>query len=272
MVPEIIHQTRFNIHLGAGAGRLEAVWIGPGPDDAPTLVFLHEGLGCVALWREFPARLAAITGCGALVFSRLGYGGSGPCELPRPVDFMHHEGRSVLPEVIRQTGIHDHFLIGHSDGGSIALIYAGDGSRPGLKGVITLAAHVFCEDLTRKSIQLARDRYLNGDLKSRLSAYHGENTDCAFRGWSDVWLHADFRHWTIESFLPYIRVPLLAIQGADDPYGSLAQIDCIKARTGSATTVEVVYGCGHAPHLEKSAAVLATMAAYTADRIRAIRR
>lgn len=271
MVPEIIRQTQFDIHLGAGNRQLEAVWIGPEPDDAPTLVFLHEGLGCVALWREFPVRLVALTGCGALVFSRFGYGGSDPCELPRPVDFMHHEGRSVLPEVIRQTGIHDHFLVGHSDGGSIALIYAGGGSRPGLKGVITLAAHIFCEDLTRQSIRLARDRYLNGNLKLRLSAYHGDNTDCAFRGWSDVWLHQDFRHWTIESFLPYIRVPLLAIQGADDPYGSQAQIDCIKARTGSTTAVEVVNGCGHSPHLEKSDAVLARIAAFVAERINAAR-
>ncbi len=272
MVPEIAREDRFEIHLSDTSGRLEAVWIGPGPADAPTLVFLHEGLGCMAMWRDFPSRMAEITGCGALVFSRLGYGGSDPCPLPRPVTFMHHEGRSVLPEVLRQTGIRDHLLVGHSDGGSIALIYAGGNPRPGLKGVVTLAAHVFCEDLTRRSIQAARERYLDGDLKARLSVYHGDNTDCAFWGWNDVWLHPDFRHWTIEAFLPSIRVPLLAIQGDNDPYGSQGQIDRIQATTGSATVVEVVSGCGHAPHIEKAGAVLTTTADFMTDRIPASRR
>jgi pimeloyl-ACP methyl ester carboxylesterase len=151
---KITGQDRFDIHLDAGGGRLEAAWIGPGPDQAPTLIFLHEGLGCVDLWRDVPARLAGITGCGALVYSRLGYGRSDPCPLPRTVDFMHHEGLTVLPEVIRQTGIGDYVLVGHSDGGSIALIHAGGSPCPGLKGVITLAAHVFCEDLTRRSIRI----------------------------------------------------------------------------------------------------------------------
>jgi len=253
---EIIRQIRFDIHLSAGGGRLEAAWIGPRPDKAPTLVFLHEGLGCVALWRDFPARLAELTGCGALVYSRLGYGDSDPCPLPRSVDFMHHEGLAMLPEVIRQTGIRDHLLVGHSDGGSIALIHAGGNPCPGLKGVITLAAHVFCEDLTRRSIEAARARYLNGDLKARLSVFHGENTHCAFWGWNDVWLHPEFRHWTIDAFLPAIRVPVLAIQGEKDPYGSQGQIDAIQGKTGNAVAVEVLSDCGHAPHLEKPDAVL----------------
>jgi fermentation-respiration switch protein FrsA (DUF1100 family) len=166
---EITGQDRFDIHLDTGGGRLEAVWIGPAPDQAPTLIFLHEGLGCVDLWRDVPARLAGITGWGALVYSRLGYGRSDPCPLPRTVDFMHHEGLTVLPDVIRQTGIGNYVLVGHSDGGSIALIHAGGSPCPGLMGIITLAAHVFCEDLTRRSIEAARERYLNGDLKARLS-------------------------------------------------------------------------------------------------------
>ena len=252
MGSEITRQIRFDIYLSTGGGRLEAAWIGPGPDKAPTLIFLHEGLGCVALWRDFPARLAEITGCGALVYSRLGYGSSAPCPLPRPVDFMHHEGLTVLPEVIRQTGIQDHLLVGHSDGGSIALIHAGDNPCPGLKGVVTLAAHVFCEDLTLRSIEVARQCYLNADLKARLSVYHGENTDCAFWGWNDVWLDPDFKQWSIEAFLPAIRVPVLAIQGENDPYGSRDQIDVIQGKSGGLVDVEVVADCGHSPHLEKT--------------------
>jgi pimeloyl-ACP methyl ester carboxylesterase len=245
-----------DLELSDGGDRLEAVWSGPAPDAAPTLVFLHEGLGCVALWRDIPARLVEMTGCGALVYSRLGYGASAPCTLPRPVDFMHHEGRVVLPEVIRQCGIRDHLLIGHSDGGSIALINAGGEPAPGLAGVVTLAAHVFCEAITRRSIQAARRRYLDGDLKARLAVYHGENTDCAFWGWNDVWLHPDFMRWNIEEFLPTIQVPVLAIQGRDDPYGTMAQVDAIQGKAGGPVTVQRVPGCGHAPHLEQSDVVV----------------
>ena len=270
MGPEITRQIRSDIQLSTDEGRLEAAWIGPSPDKAPTLIFLHEGLGCVALWRDFPVRLAKMTGCGALVYSRLGYGGSAPCPLPREVDFMHHEGLVVLPEVIRQTGIHDHLLVGHSDGGSIALIHAGGSPCPGLKGIVTLAAHVFCEDLTRRSIEAARDRYLNGDLKARLSPYHGENTDCAFWGWNDVWLDPDFRQWTIDAFLPAIHAPVLAIQGEKDPYGSQDQIDVIQRKAGGPVAVEVIPDCGHAPHLEKADAVLTAISAFMKHRINAI--
>jgi len=260
VAPEVDLLDRTDIHLQDG--RLEAAWIGPGPDEAPTLVFLHEGLGCVALWRDFPARLAQHTGCGALVFSRLGYGASDPCTLPRPVDFMHREGLMVLPEVIRQTGIRDHFLIGHSDGGSIALIYAGADSRPGLMGVITLAAHVFCEDLTRQSIRNARERYRSGNLRKRLFPYHGDNTDCAFTGWCDAWLHPDFRSWNIEAFLPGVRVPVLAIQGEADPYGTRIQIDKIASGIAGRGNVQMIADCGHAPHADHKDAVVGMGAAF----------
>ncbi|MDL2330022.1 alpha/beta hydrolase [Desulfosarcina sp. OttesenSCG-928-A07] len=247
-------------HLPGGGGRLEAVWIGPKPESAPSLVLLHEGLGCIGLWRDFPEKLAAVTGCGVLVFSRLGYGGSDPCELPRPVHFMHDEGLYVLPEVIRQTGINDHVLIGHSDGGSIALIHAGGAAAAGLKGVITLAAHVFCEDICLRSIADARQRYLEQDLKTRLAVYHGANTDCAFWGWNDVWRHPEFVNWNIESYLPDIAVPVLAIQGQNDAYGTMAQLDAIGRNAGQKTGIRAsVHGleaCGHAPHLEKKQEVL----------------
>ena len=258
MVPEVGPPVRADIRLPDG--RLEAVWIGPGPDKAPTLVFLHEGLGCVSLWRDFPIRLVQCTGCGALVFSRLGYGASDPCTLPRPVDFMHREGLTVLPEVIRQTGIRDHFLIGHSDGGSIALIYAGGASRQGLLGITTLAAHVFCEDLTRQSIRNARERYRNGDLRKRLVAHHGDNTDCAFTGWCDVWLHPDFKSWNIETFLHGIRVPVLAIQGEADPYGTRKQIEKIRSGIVGQGSIQMIADCGHAPHVDHPDAVIRIIA------------
>ncbi len=257
---------RADIHLQDG--RLEAVWIGPAPNQAPTLVFLHEGLGCVALWRDFPARLVERTGCGALVFSRLGHGASDPCPLPRPLDFMHREGLMVLPDIIRRVGVRDHILIGHSDGGSIALIYAGGDDRPGLRGIATLAAHIFCETRTLKSIRAARDRYLNGDLKKRLHAYHGDNTDCAFTGWSGAWLHPDFRRWTIEACLPGITVPILAIQGTGDPYGSKAQVDGIVSNSGGVALGELIPDCGHAPHMEHRAAVMNTLTTFVTHHCR----
>lgn len=253
---QAFHVDSHEIDIYDDGGRLEAVWIGPEPEVAPTLVFLHEGLGCVALWRDIPSRLAKMTGCGALVYSRRGYGASAPCTLPRPIDFMHHEGQAVLPEVLRQAGIRDHILIGHSDGGSIALVNAGDRPAPGLIGVVTLAAHVFCEEITCRSIEDARRRYLHEDLRARLAVYHGKNTDCAFWGWNDVWLHPDFMHWNIEAFLPTVRVPVMAIQGVDDPYGTVAQVEAIRRGAGDQVSVEMIADCGHAPHLEQSDSVL----------------
>jgi len=207
--------------------KLEFTWHGPGPDEAPTLVFLHEGLGCVALWRDFPAKLAAATGCGAFVYSRLGYGKSDPCQLPRPIHFMHTEGLDVLPRVLEAACIKDCILVGHSDGGSIAIVYAGGTLAAPLRGLITAAAHVFCEQLSVDSIERARTQYEHHALRQKLEKYHGENTTCAFRGWNDVWLHPDFMQWNIEEYLPGINVPMLAIQGVDDQYGTAAQIESI---------------------------------------------
>ena len=256
METKIENTRRFFIRLPDGGGRLEAVWIGAGSEPAPTLVFLHEGLGCVALWRDFPARLAESVGCSALLYSRLGYGGSDGCQLPRPVDFLHHEGCVVLPEVIRRCGIRDHILVGHSDGGSIALIHAGSAPSPGLLGVITLAAHVFCEPVTRKAIERTGRRFRDGGLKRRLAVYHGENTDCAFFGWHDVWLHPDFKHWCIDAELKRISVPVLAIQGVDDPYGTADQVERIRQTCAGETIVAMLADCGHAPHVEKTGAVM----------------
>jgi len=239
--------------------RYESVWHGSPPDETMTLVFLHEGLGCVEMWKEFPAKLAKATGCGALVFSRLGYGRSDPCDLPRPIEFMHHDGLETLPKVLEAARIEECILIGHSDGGSIGLIYAGGTPAKPLKGLITLAAHVFCEDLSVQSIQAARERYLHSDLKPKLAKYHGNNVNCAFWGWNDVWLHPDFVHWNIEEFLSSLQVPLLAIQGKEDPYGTPAQVEAIVSQAGGPTNSLMLSDCGHAPHVDRQSATLEAM-------------
>jgi len=243
-------------YLQVDGHKLEFAWHGPRPDEAPTLVFLHEGLGCVALWRDFPAKLAAATGCGALVYSRLGYGKSDPCELPRPISFMHTEGLEVLAPVLTAAGIRDCILVGHSDGGSIAIIYAGGTPAVPLRGLITAAAHVFCEQLSVDSIEIARTQYEHHDLRQKLERYHGANTKFAFRGWNDVWLHPDFMQWNIEEYLPGIKVPMLAIQGQDDQYGTAAQIEAIAAKTGPRTQTLLLPNCRHAPHMEQEQATL----------------
>ncbi len=181
--------------LEVGGVRLEARWAGPQPESAPTLVFLHEGLGSASLWRDFPDRLAAETGCGALVYSRAGYGKSDPIALPRPVRFMHDEA-AILPAVLAAAGVREHVLIGHSDGASISLIHAGSAPSPGLRGLrglILEAPHVFTEPHGLASIARIREAYRDTDLRARLARHHGANVDVAFRGWNDVWLDPGVR-------------------------------------------------------------------------------
>jgi pimeloyl-ACP methyl ester carboxylesterase len=245
--------------ITVGGNRLEVAWHGPGPAKAPTLIFLHEGLGCVALWRDFPAKVAAATGCGALVYSRLGYGQSDPCALPRPIRYMHDEGLAVLPALLEVAGIRECILVGHSDGGSIALIYAGGTPALLLRGVITEAAHVFCEDISVQSIAAIKQPYEQGDLRQKLQKYHGENVDCAFWGWNGAWLHPEFRDWNLEEYLPGIKVPLLAIQGEDDEYGTTAQIEAIARQAGAGAEVVLLPNCGHSPHRDQEAATLQAM-------------
>lgn len=242
--------------------RLEVLWSGPRPEDAPTIVFLHEGLGCAAMWHDFPARLAEAVGCGALVYSRSGYGRSDRCRLPRPIRFMHHEGLKVLPELLEVAGVRECVLVGHSDGGSVAVIYAGGTSAAPLRGVITEAAHLFCEDITIHSIRKACEIYKNGDLRLKLEKYHGNNTDCAFYGWSGAWLHPDFRNWNLEEYLPGISVPMLAIQGENDKYGSRAQVETIARHAGSEVEIRMLSDCGHCPHREQPAATFQAMTSF----------
>ncbi len=246
-------------HLTVLGTALEVRWDGPPPKDAPTLVFLHEGLGCVSMWRDFPAKLAAATDCGALTYSRLGYGESDPCQLPRPVRFMHDEGLTVLPALLEAAGVRECVLVGHSDGGSVAIVYAGGTAAPPLRGIITEAAHVFCEELSLHSIRKARGSFSNGDLRERLERHHGTNTECAFLGWSGAWLHPDFANWNLEEYLPGIGVPMLAIQGEDDEYGTAAQTEAIARKVGGDVEVMMLRDCGHSPHRDHEGLVLETM-------------
>ncbi len=251
--------THRNRYLLVGKKRLEIAWHGPSPEEAPTLVFLHEGLGCVAMWHGFPRKLAAATGCGALLYSRLGYGRSEPCSLPRPVRFMHHEGIHVLPELLRAAGIRECILIGHSDGGSIAIIYAGGTPATPLRGLITEAAHVYCEEITVRSIQSAGENYNKKGLRLKLAKYHGDNVDCAFWGWNRAWLHPDFRNWNLEEYLPRIKVPMLAIQGKDDEYATPSQLKTIARHAGTGAQTFLLPDCGHCPHQEQYMATFQAM-------------
>lgn len=248
-------------HLEAGGRRLEYAWIGPGPEAAPTLVFLHEGLGSLGQWRDFPAALAAATGLGALVYSRVGYGGSDPAELPRPVRFMHHEAE-VLGEVLDAAGVRDAVLVGHSDGASIALIHAGSPAGGRVRALVVEAPHVFTEPGGLASIAAIAETYRATDLPRRLAKYHGDNTEGAFWGWNRVWLDPEFRAWNIEEFLPSIRVPTLVVQGEDDEYGTLHQVYAIQRQVAGPVETLILPACGHAPHREQRERVLDGMARF----------
>jgi pimeloyl-ACP methyl ester carboxylesterase len=250
--------TRFEI-LGR---HLEYRWIGQRPLDAPSIVFLHEGLGCVGTWRDFPERLASATGCGALVYSRAGYGGSDPVTGTRPVRYLHDEALEVLPAVLEHFKLVKPVLFGHSDGASIALIHAGAARWP-VRALILEAPHVFTEDMGIAAIEEARVAYASGDLRQRLARYHGD-VDGAFRGWNDAWLNPAFRAWNIAEYLPGIVCPVLAIQGADDEYGTLAQLAAIERGVRGAVETLVLANCKHSPHRDQEQAVLAAMAAFIA--------
>lgn len=245
------------------AGRVEYRWAGAPLRDAalPVVVFLHEGLGCVALWKDFPDQLAQATGLPVLVYSRTGYGGSSPCALPRPISYMHDEGERELPALLSALGIGAHILIGHSDGASIALIYAGAQEHPDLRGVAVMAPHTFCEEISVSSIRAAGKAYAEGDLRARLAKYHGDNVDCAFRGWCDAWLDPAFLQWNIESYVDRIRVPLLVIQGEADEYGTAAQVERIARRAPQAETL-LLPACGHSPQRDQPAATLRALSAF----------
>ncbi|HEX8174951.1 MAG TPA: alpha/beta hydrolase [Pyrinomonadaceae bacterium] len=253
--------------MKVGGRWLEYEWHGQSPEQATTLVFLHEGLGCVTTWRDFPKRLSEATGCSALVYSRLGYGQSDPVQIPRPVSFMHDEALITLPQVLEVAGVRDAILVGHSDGGSIALIYAG--SRPGirLRGLILEAPHVFVEEISVESIAKAAINYQSGELKSALERHHGENVDCAFWGWNRIWLDPAFRSWNIEEYLPCISAPVLVIQGENDEYGTLRQVESIESKCRGHVQSIVLPDCGHSPHRDQPERTLEVMATFVGSEL-----
>ena len=243
--------------------RVETLCHGPAPDRAPTIVMLHEGLGCVALWRDFPRRLAEATGLGVFAYSRAGYGQSDSVELPRPLDYMAREARKTLPAVLEAIGFRRGILLGHSDGASIVGIYAGSVEDFRVRGLVLIAPHFFTEESGLTAIRAACAAYESGDLRARLAKYH-RDVDNAFRGWNDAWLDPGFKSWNIAESIDYWRIPVLAIQGEDDPYGTLAQIREIESRIYSPVEIEILGGCKHSPHLERPEPTLAVVADFCA--------
>ena len=239
--------------------RLEYQWIDAINPEAHLMVFLHEGLGSISMWRDFPQRLCEATGCRGLVYSRPGYGQSTPRQSGEHwgPDFMHLQARDVLPALLSALNIDaakdKPWLLGHSDGGSIALLYASM-FPDRVVGAMVLAPHIFVEDISVSSISAVRESYLTTDLRQKLARFH-QDPDSAFWGWNDVWLSAAFRNWNIEQEVGRIHCPMLAIQGLDDEYGSLAQIRRIQAAAAQTQLLEIAH-CGHSPHKDQPVAVI----------------
>jgi len=226
----------------------------------PTLLLLHEGLGCVSMWRHFPEKLAAATGCRLIVWSRAGYGGSEAYAEPRTPRYMHREGEEMLPALLAALRIERPLLIGHSDGGSIALIFAGAFPDVPL-GVAVMAPHEFVEEVTLAGIREARAAWETTDLPKKLARYHHDQTARVFSDWNDTWLSPAYRDWNIEEYLPKIRCPVLAIQGEDDEYATMRQIDVIAEQVPGTQLLKLPQ-CGHSPHRDQEAAVLEALAAF----------
>lgn len=234
-------------------------------EPVPTLVFLHDGLGCVEIWRDFPDRLAERTGLPGFVYSRAGYGRSDPVALPRPLDYLHAEALQVLPAVLDAAGIDRAILVGHSDGATISLIYGGaaDGGRAA--AIVAMAPHVFNEEISVSSIEDMIREYEDGPLRARLERYHGPNVDCAFRGWSGAWTDPGFRSWSVEPLLAGLEVPVLVIQGKADGYGSLAQVSSILENVSGPVQARIIPRCGHVPYREMPEITLNAIAGFLQD-------
>ncbi len=240
--------------------RLETLLYPPAGTNT-TIVMLHEGLGSVAMWKDFPERVAEATGCGVLAYSRYGHGKSERLAEKRPVDFMHHEAKVVLPELLSQFEIQRPILLGHSDGASIALIYAGTWPER-VRGLVLEAPHVSVEDVNIRSITAIRELYESSDLPQKLARYH-DHADETFRGWNDIWLDPQFRNWNIEEYLAAISCPTLVIQGENDEYGTLAQVEAIQRRVPATQSLNLPR-CGHSPHRDQSSLTLDVISKFVA--------
>ena len=248
-------------YVSIDGARLEYKWHGPPPADAPTLVFLHEGLGSVSQWRNFPAELCARLGCSGLVYSRCGHGRSDALTAPRSVGFMHDEAITVLPRLLDVFEVRRPILVGHSDGASIALIHAGSGAGDPFALVLE-APHVFVEDVTITRITELRETYRSGDLRTKLARHHGGNVDTLFEYWTDVWLRPEFRRWNIEEYLPDVRCPTLVIQGKQDEYGTDRQVSTLVAALGGRCEGIMLDHCGHSPHIDQGVTTCDIMARF----------
>jgi pimeloyl-ACP methyl ester carboxylesterase len=247
--------------LNLPAMRLEYRMIGPRPDAAPTIVMLHEGLGSVGLWGSFPDDLASATGAGVFVYSRAGYGKSSAAKLPRSVDFMQEEALSTLPRLLAAIGFQRGILLGHSDGASIATIYTGSVQDHRVRGLALIAPHFFTEQMGLDQIRRTQDDFANGELRKKLERWHAD-VDGAFRSWSEPWLHPKFQHWDITETLGYIRVPILIVQGKDDQYGTLKQLEVAREECFCPVETVVVTGARHSPHRDKPKETLVATAGF----------
>jgi pimeloyl-ACP methyl ester carboxylesterase len=247
--------------LSIGASELEYRTIGPAPDQAATIVMLHEGLGSVGLWGDFPDRLANATGCGVFVYSRAGYGASTPAKLPRPLDYMHVEAFEVFPKVLDAIGFRRGLLVGHSDGASIAAIYTGGVQDHRIRALSLIAPHFIVEDISVTSIAQIKKSYEEGELRSKLARWHCD-VDNAFYGWNGAWLDPEFREWDISEYLTYIRVPVQIVQGAADQYGTLRQIEVAQEECYCPVDVAMIAEAAHAPHREAADATLDAVAGF----------
>jgi pimeloyl-ACP methyl ester carboxylesterase len=241
--------------LKIGASDLEYRMIGPAPDEAPTVVMLHEGLGSAGLWGDFPDRLQAAIGAGVFVYSRAGYGASTPAKLPRPLDYMHIEALDILPRLLDGIGFRRGLLLGHSDGASIAAIYAGGVADHRVRAVAMIAPHFIVEDVSVTSIAEIKSAYETTGLKTKLARWH-RDVDNAFYGWNGAWLDPKFRSWDISEYLAYIRVPVAIVQGSDDQYGTIRQVEIAQEECYCPVDATIIPDAGHSPHREAPEATL----------------
>jgi pimeloyl-ACP methyl ester carboxylesterase len=253
--------------LNINGADLQYRMTGPLPDQAPTIVMLHEGLGSAALWGDFPDRLQAATGAGVFVYSRAGYGTSSPVKLPRPLDYMHVEALEVLPKLLDEIGFRRGLLVGHSDGASIAAIYAGGIQDHRVRALALIAPHFIVEDISVASIAKIKTAYETTGLKAKLARWH-KDVDNAFYGWNGAWLDPDFRDWDISDYLAYIRVPVAILQGADDQYGTMRQIEIARGECYCPVDVTVIPGAGHSPHREAPDETLKAIAEFVGAALR----
>jgi pimeloyl-ACP methyl ester carboxylesterase len=254
-----------NGFISVGDVRLEYRMIGPRPDAAPTIVMLHEGLGSVTTWGDFPQKLAEKTGAGVFVYSRAGYGKSSTITLPRPLDYMQREATGVLPKLLDAIGFRRGILLGHSDGATIAAWYAGSVQDHRVRGLVLMAPHFFMEATNIAEIRNTIATYETTELRAKLARHHAD-VDATFRGWSGAWLDPGFADFDTTEALAYIRVPVLVVQGAADPYGTLAQVRVVEEECYCPVETLVLPGVGHAPHREQPDRTLETIASF-ADQI-----